>query len=68
MVPALPNAPPTNGEITRTWSAGTPSASAYVFCAPLMLCTLSHTVSRSPSQLATVAGISIGLWLLRMIE
>ena len=59
---AEPNAPPTNGDRTRTSSLRMPNASATWSCTLSTHCVLSWSVSRGPSQTATVACISIGLW------
>ncbi|MDT5103497.1 MAG: hypothetical protein QOI25_1010 [Mycobacterium sp.] len=52
----------------RTRSLGMPKAFEYASSAHVIPWTLSQTVSWSPSQRATVAGSSMGLWLLRAIE
>jgi hypothetical protein len=60
--PLLPNAPPTNGETTWTFSRGMPKARASVWREAKMFCVESWSVTRSPSQAATIACASIGLW------
>ena len=50
-----PKAPPTNGEITRTFSADRPNTAAISSAVLWTHWVLSHRVRRSPSQAATVA-------------
>ena len=59
--PLLPNAPPVNGQRTRTLPGGMPKAVARVFRTPTTCWVESSTVRWSPFQLATVAAGSMGL-------
>ena len=60
--PLPPNAPPTNDERTCTMSGEMPKVPASVLRTPATYCVESSIASRSPSQLASVACGSIGLW------
>ncbi|MNT66204.1 hypothetical protein D3C72_2042510 [compost metagenome] len=60
--PLQPKPPPTNGQTTRTFSAGMPSVPDTALRTPVMYWVESYSVSSSPSQLAIVACGSIGLW------
>ncbi len=59
--PLQPKPPPVNGQSTRTFSRGMPKTWARTSRVPTTACVASSTVSRSPSQRATVAEGSIGL-------
>ncbi len=66
--PPLPKAPPTAGEMTRILSGDMPNSAAMVSTVPCTCWVFSQSVSRSPSQRATVPAGSIGLWWLRAIR
>ena len=57
-----PKPPPMNSEITRTLSLGSPNREASSRRASNMPCVETHAVSRSPSQRATAAWGSSGVW------
>src|SRR3954447_2903527 len=59
--PLLPNAPPTNGDMTSMFSFGMPNAFAIVVRTAKMFCDESCSVSRLPSHDATSECASIGL-------
>jgi hypothetical protein len=59
-----PKLPPTKVEMTLTCDRGRPSWAATVSCVAFGPCVESQSVSRSPSQRAVVADVSIGLWWL----
>ena len=66
--PLLPNAPPTKGDSTRTFSVFSPNRSHSISRTPNTYCEASCTVSLSPSQAAVVACGSSGLWFSRGVE
>jgi hypothetical protein len=57
-----PKPPPMNGETICTFSSGMPSVWATVLRAPTTHWVVSYSVSSSPSQWATDAEGSMGLW------